>query len=325
MKKYNVYGLGNALLDIEINVSDQDLTSLGLDKGVMTLVDESKQQEIIQSLTNRPHLKSCGGSAANTMITLQQMGCSTFYSCKVSNDVNGQAFVKDLISHGVSTNLSQQALGSGTTGRCLALVSDDAERTMYTHLGVTVDFSSNELNHQAIAESECIYIEGYLVASESARLAAIEAREVAHKHKVMTSITLSDPNMVKFFKNELLEMIGPGVDILFCNEAEAKLFSNSESLDDCCRYLETLAKTFVITKGKQGATLYDGQHYHQISGLNVNVIDTLGAGDAFAGAYLADLLQGNEPLKAAIKANKVAAKVVTHFGARLKERDLAIL
>lgn len=316
MDNYQVYGLGNALVDIDIEVDETKLLELGVDKGVMTLVDVDRQQYLLSELALLPQLKACGGSAANTMIAVSQLGGKGYYSCKVANDESGTFFLKDLLSHGLSTNLSSSSREPGVTGKCLVLVTPDADRTMNTYLGITESFSSAQLDVTAIAHSDFLYVEGYLATSITGQQAALDAKRIAEEAGTQTSMTLSDPNMTQFFDSELSEMIGDGVDLLFCNQQEALLFSKTNDLKLACDYLQRIAKRFVITQGPDGALLYDGD-YTELPGYSVKAVDTVGAGDMFAGAFLYGLTHGASYLKAAEMANLSASRVVAKHGPRL--------
>jgi sugar/nucleoside kinase (ribokinase family) len=174
-KKYDVYGIGNALVDMEFEVSTDFLQKASIQKGLMTLVEESRQTEIISNLHGIQHKRSCGGSAANTMIAISQFGGKSFYSCKVANDETGNFYYKDLLENGVHTNLSTHHLEAGVTGKCIVLITPDADRTMNTFLGITSNFSQKELIEAHIMDSNYLYIEGYLVASPTGKEAAVKA------------------------------------------------------------------------------------------------------------------------------------------------------
>ena len=182
MTKFDVYGIGNALVDIEFEVTEGDLKDHQISKGVMTLIDESTHYRLLNSLHSVCHSKTCGGSAANTMLTLQQLGARTFYSCKVGKDEYGALFYNNLIAHGIKTNLHNN-IHKGVTGKCIVLVTPDAERTMNTFLGVTFEFSTKELSEVALKHSEYLYIEGYLVAAPLGFKAALTAQLMAEKHQ----------------------------------------------------------------------------------------------------------------------------------------------
>jgi sugar/nucleoside kinase (ribokinase family) len=325
MRKYDIYGIGNALVDMEYEVDAADLEKLRIDKGVMTLVDEAHQIEIMQHLAEHHHQKGSGGSAANTMIALSQLGGSAFYSCKVANDALGSFYLDDLVANGVDTNRHGNK-DHGHTGRCLVLVTPDTDRTMVTHLGISGRFSGKELVPQAIGESGYYYMEGYLVTEDNARAAAVEGRKIAEGAGVKTAISLSDPNMVKYFKSGLRQMIGSGVDLLFANESEAKGMADTDELDAAVDFLKRIAKQFAVTRGPKGALVYDGRELIEIDPVTVDAVDTVGAGDMFAGAFLYGVTQGWDYRRAGDLAAAGAAKLVTSLGPRISaEQSQAVL
>lgn len=319
MADYHVYGIGAALVDTEIEVTDQDLSSLNIDKGVMTLVDEERQQHLIEQLSD--HLvaskRASGGSGANTIIAASYFGAKSFYSCKVADDENGDFYLKDLQDAGVDyhQDLEREA---GVTGKCLVMITPDAERTMNTYLGISETVSIDELHNEAIQKSQYAYLEGYLVSSQTGRAAAIELRQQAQANGVKTALSLSDPAMVEFFHDGLKEMIGDGVDLLFCNEGEALGFTRTQSLTDACTELKKVAKTFAITLGAKGALLFDGENELTVAPHQVKAIDTNGAGDMFAGAFLYGITHGLSFEQAGALASRSSAQVVSQFGPRLR-------
>ncbi len=326
MADYHVYGIGAALVDTEIEVSDQDLSNLNIDKGVMTLVDEQRQQELVQHFSN--HLvasnRASGGSAANTIIAASYFGANAFYSCKVASDENGDFYLNDLRSAGVDYHHSLERQ-DGVTGKCLVMITPDAERTMNTFLGISETVSIQELHVDAVGRSQYAYLEGYLVSSETGRAAAIELRQQAERQGVKTALSLSDPAMVEFFHDGLCDMLGDGVDLLFCNRDEALGFTRTQTLADAVRALKAIAKTFAITLGGEGALLYDGQQEIQIAPHSVEAVDTNGAGDMFAGAFIYAITHGQDFEQAGRLASRASAQVVSQFGPRLRpEQHLQI-
>jgi sugar/nucleoside kinase (ribokinase family) len=317
MARYHVYGIGNALVDMEYAVDPADLAALGIDKGVMTLVDEAKQGQIMRHLESHHPARASGGSAANTLIGLSQLGGRAYYSCKVADDELGHFYMRDLFDGGVDTN-HHTAKDQGHTGRCVVLVTPDGDRTMCTFLGVSGNLSAHELVEDALRGADWFYTEGYLVTSPAARAAAIRAREIAAQAGVRTALSLSDPNMVTYFKDGLLAMIGPGVDLIFANEAEAMGMAGTPDLQAAVAYLKTIARAFAITRGAQGALVYDGTHLIEIAGNPVEAIDTVGAGDMFAGAYLYGLTQGWAAQRAGDLASAASARLVTTLGPRIE-------
>lgn len=319
MTHYHIYGIGAALVDTEIEVTDADLEKLDIQKGVMTLADEARQQEIIAALSD--HMvhsrRASGGSAANTIIAASYFGSKNFYSCKVADDDNGAFYINDLRAAGVDYH-HNGALENGTTGRCLVMITPDAERTMITFLGKSESLSEREIHPEVVPRSQYIYVEGYLVSSPTGRAAAVKLRELAEQNGVKTSLSLSDPAIVNFFGDGLREMIGESVDMLFCNEAEAMAFTKTDSIEAAADDLRRYARSFAITRGSRGSLLFDGNQMIDVTGHPVQPIDTNGAGDMFAGAFLYGLTQGHDYETAGRLANRAAATLVTQYGPRLQ-------
>lgn len=317
-KKYDVYAIGNALVDMEYEVHDEFFTKNKIDKGLMTLIDEARKKELMSVLGKSPKKQQCGGSAANTIIAVAQFGGKGFYSCKVAKDEIGDFYFQDLKENGVDSNLEKQTRAEGITGKCLVMVTPDAERTMNTFLGITSTLANTEVDPDAIKGSKYMYMEGYLVASPTGKEAAIHARKIAEEARVKTALTFSDVNMVKFFKDGLMEMIGNGVDLLFCNESEALSFAGTHDLKVAREELKKVAKTFVITQGENGATIFDGDTFIDIEPYKVKAIDSNGAGDMYAGSFLYAVTHGHSFAAAGKLASLAASRVVSQFGPRLK-------
>ncbi len=319
MHHYDVYGVGNALVDSEYEVTDEFLDLSGLPKGVMTLIEEEQRQKLIKLLEDEHGYQviklAGGGSAANTVATVSQLGGNGFYSCKVANDQTGDFFVKDLKDLDIHTNLTADR-EPGVTGECISLVTPDAERTLATHLGITQSLSARELVPDALCDSQLLYIEGYLVSSPSGFDAALEAQAIARKGRVDVALTLSDPAMVRNFKDSFDVLVKHGVDILFCNEEEANLWTDSSSREETIKALRDACPKFAMTCGKDGAIVCDGNTTYQIAGVPTIPVDTTGAGDNFAGAFLYRICRGAGYDDAAAFANRSASLLVSRFGAR---------
>ena len=317
MAKYQVFGIGNALVDKEYEVEDSFFTEHGIEKGLMTLVDETQQASLLAALDQKYELKkqSGGGSAGNTLYAFSNFGGEAYYACKVANDDTGDYFLEQLGHHNIDTNVARRE--DGVSGRCVVMVSPDAERTMHTFLGVSAEFSRAELDYDSAKEAEYIYIEGYLVTSPPAKSAIIELKEFARKNGVKTAMTFSDPAMLEYFKDDVNDVLGDGVDLLFCNEREAMLWAGTDDFDAACESMKAKAGHFVITRGPNGALAWDGKEFINIAGNPARAIDTNGAGDLFAGAYLYGVTQGHSPATAGKLASRAASEVVTVYGPRL--------
>ncbi len=326
MKKYMAYGIGAALVDTEIKVLDAELAQMNVEKGLMTLVDETRRRELLDHLAG--HLvkasHASGGSAGNSMIATAQFGGPTFMSCKVANDSDGDIYIADLEAAGVD-HCFKGDRAPGTTGKCLVLITPDAERSMNTFLGISETLSTEQLDAQAIAASEYVYIEGYLVTSPTGRAAAIKAREIAEAAGVKTALSFSDPGMVEFFRDGIAAIIGNRLDLVFCNEHEALGWAQSDDMDVAVEKLKDIANSFVITRGGEGALTYDGKELAKIPPHKVEAVDTNGAGDMFAGAFLYAITRGEDFPTAGRFASLAAGKIVANYGPRLPAADYGAL
>ncbi len=322
MAQYHVYGVGNALVDLEFEIPESTLGELSIDKGLMTLIEEDRHHELLSALDGVEPRPCGGGSAANTIVATAQLGAKSFYSCKVANDSSGHFYLKDLTENGVTTNLEQASLDEGHTGKCIVMITPDAERSMNTFLGITQRIGVAELNEEAIQNSDYVYIEGYLVPETNARQAAIKAREIAVASGVKTSLTLSDVNMVKFFKDGLVDIIGDGLDLIFCNEDEAMMMFDADNIESCAASMRQHAKQFAITRGAKGAVLFDGDNIIEVPVQAITPVDSNGAGDIYAGAFLYGLSQGMEFSQCGELASAAAGKLIQKFGARLTKSEM---
>ncbi|MFK7854027.1 MAG: adenosine kinase [Granulosicoccus sp.] len=322
MPKYHVYGVGNALVDLEYEIPEALLAELKVDKGLMTLIDEEKHHQLLDDLYHIDSRPCGGGSAANTITAAAQLGSSAYYSCKVANDKTGEFFLQDLTANGVQTNLSPDTLADGHTGKCIVLITPDAERSMNTYLGITQQFSTAELDEEALKDADFVYIEGYLMPEVNARAAAVKAREIAQANGVRTSLTLSDPNMVKFFKDGLMEIIGNGLDMIFSNEEEAMLMVDAQDMTTCVEGMKSIARQFAITRGANGAVLFDGDTVHEIPAESIKPLDSTGAGDVYAGAFLHGMTHELPFARCGELAGMAATTLVQQLGARLTAEQL---
>lgn len=320
--KYDVYGIGNALVDIVTEVDHDFFEQNEVEKGLMTLVDEKRQLHLMKAIDMKRSKMSGGGSAGNTVVAINQFGGKSFYSCLVAKDDLGKFFLEDLKRNGVDTNLSHDKCPVGHTGRCLVMTSPDAERTMNTFLGVSSFLSPEHLDEDAIRKSSYIYLEGYLVASPKGLEALKEAKRIAEKNKIATALTFSDPSMTKYFSTQMEEIVGASVDLLFCNEEEAMIFTGTDNMGDAREKLKQVAKRFAITLGANGALIYDGDTFIQIEPYKVRAIDTNGAGDMFSGAFMYGITHGHSYAEAGKLASLASSRVVSQFGPRLEPQQM---
>ena len=320
--KYDVYGIGNAIVDIVTEVDHDFFTKNNVEKGVMTLVDDKRQAELIKAINMKKSKLSGGGSAGNTVTAINQLGGKSFYSCLVAKDDMGKIFLDDLKNNGIETNIKYENTQDGLSGRCLVMTSPDAQRTMNTFLGVSSFLSPEHLDEAAIKDSSYLYLEGYLVASPKGLEAMKEAKKIAERNKVSVALTFSDPSMVKYFSTQMEEIVGAGVDLLFANDEEAMIFTGTDSVDEAREQLKKVAKRFVITLGANGALIYDGDTFIQIEPYKVAAVDTNGAGDMFAGAFMFGITHGHSFAEAGKLASLASSKVVAQWGPRLETSQL---
>ncbi len=316
-RDYNVYGIGNALVDIQYQVDPDFFETAGIEKGVMTLIEEDRHMKLIEELGDKVLKRSSGGSAANTMISVANLGGQAYYACKVAKDEYGDFYLQDLEAAGVSSRLANRE--AGTTGKCLVLITPDADRTMNTFLGITATFGPDQLEEEVIARSHYLYIEGYLVASDAGFDAALRAQEMGKRWGAKVALTLSDPFIVNVFKSRVQELVEKGVDLLFCNEDEAKAFTGEGDTRAACDSLKETVKGYAVTCGPNGAIVFDRDQLVESPGFRVEAVDTNGAGDMFAGAYIFGLTHGYDVIQSAKLATYASAQVVAQFGPRLEE------
>ncbi|MGC1275968.1 MAG: adenosine kinase [Planctomycetaceae bacterium] len=315
--RYNVYGVGNALVDVQAQVGDEMLDDLRFAKGVMTLVDEPTQLRVLASLDGAAIHRCAGGSAANTIMGIADFGGTAAYAGKVADDEVGRFFLEDMRKIGVSIEVPPAA--GGHTGTCVILITDDAERTMLTHLGVSATLGPDDVDEAEIAKADYVYIEGYLFAAENNKAAALKAIELARANGVKVALTVSDPFLIRLFKDQFWELIEGPVDLLFCNLDEARSLTDREDPIECARYIHRHAADVALTLGPNGSLLMTGSELIPIEGVPTAAIDTTGAGDMYAAGLLYGITNGLPWQRAGHLASHAAARIVSQFGARFAE------
>lgn len=314
---YDVFGVGNSLVDIQARVSDETLLEIGYPKGVMTLVDDAIQQRVLGALNGVAVNRCAGGSAANTVIAAADFGAKAAYAGKTGNDPLGQFCLQDMRKMGVQIEVPQ---ASGQTGTCVVLITEDAQRTMLTHLGVSSTLGPDDINEEEIRHAKYVYVEGYLFTGDSTRAAAYKTIELAKKHGVKVAFTVSDPFLINLFRDEFWKLIEGPVDLLFCNLEEARSLTSKETAIDCAQEISRHAESVALTLGPDGSLLMHEGQAIPIEGVSARAIDTTGAGDMYAGALLYGITNGLSWKQSGHLASHAAARIVAQLGARLERK-----
>jgi sugar/nucleoside kinase (ribokinase family) len=329
MKKFDVYAIGNALVDSEYEVSEALLAQAGVAKRHMTLIDAPRRAELLHHMQGLHSRRTGGGSAGNTAVAVAQFGGKAFYSCRVADDELGAFYTQDLANHGVATNLSHMAAPSGQTGVCLVMVTPDAERSMSTFLGATAELDHSALHPQDIERAKVYYMEGYLAASPTGLDAALRGRAIAAQAGAALALTLSDMSMIQFCRPGLEAMLGESsdsrLDYLFCNEEEAQVWCGAQDFDEVCARMAPLARVVCLTRSAKGSVVLEDGQRTAVPAVAVKALDSNGAGDMFAGAFLYAVTQGHSHAEAAALGNHSAAQVVAQYGNRLSTDAVAAI
>lgn len=315
--KYDVYGVGNALVDVQAQVTDQIVEQLGYRKGMMTLVDEDAQAQVLNGLDGRPTTRCAGGSAANTILGVADFGGNAAYCGKVGKDPLGEFCLEDMRRMGVTIEVEP---AEGQTGTCVVLITEDAQRTMLTNLGVSSTLGPDDVNPAEIRKAKYVYVEGYLFTGDSTRAAAMKAITTAKENGVKVAFTVSDPFLIDMFRDDFWELIKGPVDLLFCNLDEARSLTGEKDPIDCAHAIHQHAENVALTLGEDGSLLmHEGQSI-PIEAVDVKAIDTTGAGDMYAAGLLYGITCGLTWKQAGHVASHAAARIVSQLGARLQNR-----
>lgn len=312
---FDVYGVGNALTDIQTHVSDETLAHLEFAKGIMTLVGDDTQRKVLERIQDHAVTRCAGGSAANTIVGVACLGGKAAYAGKVADDGVGRFFLEDMRQQGVTIDVPT---GTGQSGTCVILITDDAERTMLTNLGVSSSLSPEDIDEELVRQSRYVYVEGYLFAGEPTRSAALRAIELAKKHGVKVAFTVSDPFLIQYHKDEFMRLIEGPVDLLFCNFEEARALTGKLHAIDCAKEIHKHAENVALTLGKDGSILMHQDEVIPIEGVEVKAVDTTGAGDMYAAGILFGITNGLNWRQAGRLASHAAARIVSQLGARMK-------
>ncbi len=313
--RYDVLGIGNAIVDVIARADEDFLLKQGMHKGRMELIDEARAEAIYDAMG--PAVEMSGGSAANTIVGLSSLGARAAFVGKIKDDVLGRAFAHDIRAAGVTFDTAPAPAGP-STGRCYVLVTPDGERTMNTYLGAAQDLHPADINDDAIAASAITYLEGYLWDPKHAKEAFLKAAKIAHGAGRKVALTLSDAFCVDRWRDEFLQLMrSRTVDLIFANEAELRSLYQSADFDAAVKALRNDIDIAVVTRSEKGCIVVNPEDIEAVPAFPVErVVDTTGAGDLFAAGFLSGLARGADDRVCGRLGAMAAAEVIQHLGAR---------
>ena len=310
----DVVALGHPLVDVLTHESDDVVARSGVERGAMTMVDAARSDEIYAQLG--PARETSGGSAANTTVGVASFGGRAAFIGRIADDTFGKVFAHDLRSAGVEFDVSPATDGS-PTGRCLVIVAADAERTMFTYLGAGAEIDPRDVDADRISGAAVTYLEGYLWDEAKAKDAIRRAASLAREAGRRVAFTLSDPFCVERHRDEFRELIAENVDVLFANEHEITMLYEVDDFDDAARHVSGHCEIAALTRGAKGSVVISGGERYEIAADPVaKVVDTTGAGDAYAAGFLFGLTHGHDLATCGRLGSLGAAEVISRLGPR---------
>ncbi len=316
-KKYHVSAIGNAMLDVVCEVSDDFLKQEDIIKGNMQLISQERSMYLLNLID--PIKKTAGGSAANTVYTLSKLGLRTSYMGKVANDKEGNLFHRDLKSQNV--NYKTKTLSSETpltTGKCIVMVTSDKERTMNTYLGATELLDREDIDAETIEQSEWLYLEGYRFDGKESKEAFYKAIDIAKKSDTKIALSLSDSFCVDRHRPEFLNLIKDFTDILFCNKDELKSLYQVNEIRKAFSKCKNDVPITACTADEKGVYVISQSQQKNVPTERVNVTDSTGAGDSFAAGFLYGVIKDKDLHECSIYGNKIAGEVLKVYGPRIE-------
>ena len=315
-----VYGVGNPLIDILIQVRDEDTTRLGLAKGTMHLIDLAERSRILTHLEGRPVEYRCGGACPNTIIALSSLGVDAGLGGKVGPDAEGDEYIRQLDSFGVHSDISR---GHDATGSSIILITPDTERTMNTFLGANREFQRENLDLDSIRAAEFFYFTGYMWDTEEQKEAILTAIAACREAGVKVVFDAADPFAVNRNRSDFLKLLEEHVDIFFANREEAGILFACDTVAGCVESVSDLCETAVIKDGSRGSMVHDATHEYHIPVFPVHAVDSTGAGDMYAAGFLYGIINGFDLREAGLCGSWLASRMVTVKGAQFSPAEFA--
>ena len=313
-KIFDLIGLGNAIVDIIVNIEDEFLEINNLEKGSMNLINFDKSQKLLENCKVIKQIS--GGSSANTVVCLAELGNCVQFIGRVKNDQFGNFFSADIKKSKTIFNTPPTNEGA-STAHSIILITPDAQRTMCTFLGASVEFEPKDIDFSVINESKYLYLEGYLWDSELAKNAFLKAAKIAKKSNTKIILSLSDSFCVDRHRKSFLELIDEYVDIVFCNESEVLSLFKKDKLASCQEDLSSLCELFIVTLGSNGSLIVNKNNIEIIESImKGQIMDTTGAGDIYAGGFIHGLINNCSLKKCGEIASICAGQIITQLGSR---------
>lgn len=319
-----VYGIGNPLIDVIVNISEDDLSYLGLHKGTMNLINVEKRHTLVDFIkTKKTPSYSCGGSCPNTIITLAAMGIQATLAGKVGKDEYGTIYKNKLGELNVNDNL---AISENVTGSSIILITPDSERTMNTFLGANKDFGPDDIVEDEIKKADFFHFTGYMWDTQNQKEAIQKALKIAHANNTLVSFDIADQFAVGRYHDDFLKLIPDNCDIVFANRDEARMLFENYDPYLCCKSLGKMCRTAIVKNGKKGSYVsHEGKLYEiPVKGPNTPV-DTTGAGDNYAAGFLYGLCRSMDVTESATVASILAGEIIKQVGAQLSKEKASSL
>ena len=320
---HDITAIGNALVDTQFKVEQGFLDEIGMKPDEMVIQSRDEQNAILDKLLglDLESVVDCGGSATNSLVAASYFGSSCHHVCKLNDDEDGNKYLKSLSEAGIDHIGISSNDQSTPTGKCLVLVTPDAARTMCSTLGISEYLSEEDVNLEYIQKSKVFYIEGYMVTSDSNFNSVIKSLDSLKGFGTKKALSLSNDGIVHGFRDRFEKILTYGIDFVFGNRDEALAITGAENIGDAIEALKEKDFTTVITDGPDGSLIITGENVIKNNGLEVKAVDTNGAGDMFAGAFMHGMLGGKELRECGSFANLAASKIVQTFGPRLKKEE----
>jgi sugar/nucleoside kinase (ribokinase family) len=319
VKRYDVCGIGSPLLDFIVEVDEGVLAEIDMKKGEMHLIDEAQSTKILTMLESYTVKTAPGGSSANTLAGVSALGGSAVFLGKIGDDYHGTVYEQSTIVDGVTSKLSRHK--SAGTGHAITFITPDSERTFATHLGAAIHFRKEDIFDRDVSESKALHIEGYQLEDPLLRETCVHAMKIAHESGGRVSIDLADPALIGRNLEPIRDLVREYADIIFVNELEARAFTGKDDEEEALSLIYELCDLAVVKLGQRGSLIKADDRVIRVPIYPVGVVNTNGAGDAYAAGILYGVTHGIDMEKAGRIAAYISAQVVASHGARV-ERSL---